>query len=716
MGAKGYVKNKGSYVEVCVDGNAEAFIEKLKEELPVLGRIDRVKEIESDCHKEYDDFVILSSEEGRRDPSIPPDVATCDRCLGEISDPNNRRYMFPFTNCTDCGARFSLVEDFPYDRKHTSMSDFSLCDVCSQEYRRPSDRRFHAQTISCFDDGPKYLLYNDNGEVIEETHAISLFAREIDSGKIGVAKSWGGMHIICRLDVLPALREWYRRPYKPFAVMVRDLEIARKYAEIGEYEEKLLTSFQAPIVLVRKKYGQHDQLLDYVSPGLGNIGLYLPYTAIQHILFHHVNSDALVMTSANLPDEPMLIRNKDAFSLGLDFNLLHNRRIVSRVDDSVLIPFEGRKFFIRKSRGFVPNLLNIFHERSILSLGAEENVTASVSKDGKVITSQYIGNTTRYEVQNFLRDSVDRLLSLFGIKELDGVAIDLHPQYSTRKVGEDFAERFGVETVEVQHHWAHASSLMVDNEREDPLVAISVDGAGYGTDGKIWGGEILHSQLDSFQRLGHLECLPMIGGDLATREPKRILFAIFQRLGVTKEYFASQESEIFSKAMDKSPQSCSLGRVLDALSAYLGVCDRMTYDGEPAIKLERYLDAGKPKYDFETEIVGSDPSVIKTLPLFERLDSIVKDKELSESQKADLSRSFIEALMRKMAETAISEAVENGAKTIGLTGGVSYSLPIVRIVRALAKESNMDVCFHNSVPNGDGGISVGQNAIAGTLL
>ncbi len=716
MGIKGFVKNKGSHVEVCVDGSAEAFIELLKKELPVLGRIDRVESTESDCHKDYDDFVILSSEEGRRDPSIPPDVATCESCLSEIFDSNNRRYMFPFTNCTDCGARFSLIEDFPYDRKHTSMSDFPLCDVCAQEYREPSDRRFHAQTISCNEDGPKYLLYDAKGEVIENAHAVSQFAREIDSGKIGVAKSWGGMHIICGLDVVPSLREWYRRPYKPFAVMVRDLEIAREYAEIGEYEEKLLTSFQAPIVLVKKMHGQHDQLLGYVSPGLGNIGLYLPYTAIQHILFHHSNSDALVMTSANLPEEPMLIRNEDAFSLGLDLNLLHNRRIVSRVDDSVLIPFQGRKFFIRKSRGFVPNLLNVFHEHKVLSFGAEENVTASVSKDGRVITSQYIGNTTRYEVQNFLQDSVDRLLALFGIKQLDAVAIDLHPQYSTRKVGEEFAERFDVEMLEMQHHWAHVTSLMVDNEREEPLVALSVDGAGYGTDGKTWGGEILYSRLDSFRRLGHLEYLPLIGGDLATKEPKRILFAIFQRLGVTKEYFGTQESEILSKAMEKSPESCSLGRVLDALSAYLGICDRMTYDGEPAIKLERYLDAGEPKYDFESEIVGSDPSVIKTLPLFERLDSIGQDNQLSESQKADISRSFVEELLEKMVEIAISEAEENGSKTIGLTGGVSYSLPIVRIVSHLAKESNIDVCLHNSIPNGDGGISVGQNAIAGTLL
>ena len=716
MGAKGYVKNKGSYVEVCIDGDADEFIGRLEEELPVLSKIDRVEKVEGETNTDFDGFVILSSEEGRRDPSIPPDVATCDNCLAEIFDPGNRRYMFPFTNCTDCGARFSLIEDFPYDRKHTSMGDFSLCEVCNEEYKEPLDRRFHAQTISCSDDGPKYVLYDRQGDVIEETDAVARFAREIDSGKIGVAKSWGGMHIVSTLEAIHELREWYRRPHKPFAVMVRDLEVARKYAEFGESEERLLTSFQAPIVLLQKKHGIHDELLDAVSPGLGNIGLYLPYTAIQHILFHHVQSDALVMTSANLPDEPMLIRNRDAFSLGLDLYLLHNRRIVSRVDDSVLIPFEGRRLFIRKSRGYVPNPMNVFHGHSILSLGAEENVTASISKDGKVVTSQYIGNTQRYEVQNFLRESIDRLLSLFGVKELDAVAIDLHPQYSTRRVGEKFADKHGVDVLEVQHHWAHVSSLMVDNEQDDPIISLSVDGAGYGTDGKIWGGEVIYSQMDSFERLGHLEYIPMIGGDLATKEPRRILFAVFKLLDISKNYFGQKESEVFEKALGNSPQSCSLGRVLDALAAYLGVCDRMTYDGEPAIRLERYLEAGRPTYEFETEIIRSDSSTIRTLPLFETLDSIAKGKELSEREKADLSRSFVEELMRGMVEVSVLKAQEKDVKSIGLTGGVSYSLPIVRMVDRFVKEAGLELVLHNSVPNGDGGISVGQNAIAGNLL
>ncbi len=716
MGIKGYVKNKGSYVEVCVDRDEKDFLKRLKEELPVLGRIDRVDLVDSDCHEGFDDFTILSSEEGRRDPSIPPDVATCDSCRDEIFNPDDRRHMYPFTNCTDCGARYSLIEDFPYDRKHTSMGDFPLCSVCTQEYSEPGDRRFHAQTISCSDDGPKYVLFDRKGVVVNEGDPIARFAQEIDAGGIGVAKSWGGMHIVCKLDVIPRFRDWYKRPYKPFAVMVRDLQTARKYALVEENEENLLTSFQAPIALLQKRRGQYDDLLDLVSPGLGNIGLYLPYTAIQHILFYHVKSDALVMTSANLPDEPMLIRNEDAFSLNLDFYLLHNRRIVSRVDDSVLVPFDDRMFFIRKSRGYVPNLLNVFHDRNILSVGAEENVTASISKDGKVVTSQYIGNTTRYEVQNFMRDSIDRLLSLFGIKELDAVAIDLHPQYSTRRLGEEFAKKFSVDTIEIQHHWAHASSLMVDNDFEKPLIALSVDGVGYGPDGRIWGGEILHSALDSYKRLGHLEYLPMIGGDLATKEPKRILFAIFHLLGIEKEYFSPRESDIFAKAIERSPQSCSFGRVLDALSAYLRICDRMTYDGEPAIKLERYLDEGRPEYDFKTEVQGSDPATIRTLPLFEQMDSITAGRELTESEKADISRSFIEELTRKMVDVCVHQAEENDIKTIGLTGGVSYSLPIVRIIRDMLKESDMELLLHNSVPNGDGGISVGQNAIAGRLL
>ncbi|UCD91632.1 MAG: carbamoyltransferase HypF, partial [Methanobacteriota archaeon] len=267
LDTKGYVKNKGSYVEVCVDKDEDAFIQKLRDELPVLGRIDRVEKAESDCHRDYDDFIILSSEEGEREVSIPPDVATCDHCLNEIFAPKNRRYLFPFTNCTDCGARFSLIEDFPYDRKFTSMSDFPLCDVCDDEYGTPADWRFHAQTISCPDDGPAYVLYGADEEILEEENAIEVFANEIDSGKIGVAKSWGGMHIICKLELIPEFREWYGRPFKPFAVMVRNLETVKKYAEVGEYEEQLLTSFQAPIVLLPKKEGPYRDLLDSASPG-----------------------------------------------------------------------------------------------------------------------------------------------------------------------------------------------------------------------------------------------------------------------------------------------------------------------------------------------------------------------------------------------------------------------------------------------------------------
>ncbi|MFQ6060146.1 MAG: carbamoyltransferase HypF [Thermoplasmata archaeon] len=695
MGAKGYVKNKGSYVEVCIDGKEKEFIQKLRDELPVLGRIDSVEILESDCHKGYDSFVILSSEEGRKEASIPPDVATCVSCRKEI---------------------FDRIEDFPYDRRNTAMKDFPLCSACSKEYASPEDRRFHAQTISCFDDGPQYSLFDGKGRLLGITDAIPLFAQGIDSGRIGVAKSWGGMHIVCKLAVIPELRRWYNRPYKPFAVMVRDVEAARKYAHVDEYEESLLLSFQAPIVLLQKRSGKFEELLDFVSPGLANIGLYLPYTAMQHILFHNLDSDALVMTSANLPSEPMLIENEHTFSLGLDLYLLHNRRIVSRVDDSVLIPFEGRKFFIRKSRGYVPNLLEALHSARVLSVGAEENVTASVSKEGKLITSQYIGNARRYEVQNFLRESIDRLLSLFGTKELDAVAMDSHPLYATRTVAEEIAERFGVETFEVQHHWAHVAGLMADNKLEEPLVSLSVDGAGYGLDGKIWGGEVLFSQLDTFKRLGHLEYLPMIGGDLATKEPKRIVFAIFQGLGETKDYFDERKTEIFIKAIASSPQSCSLGRVLDALSSYLGICTLMTYDGEPAIKLERYLDAGKPEYEFETEIEGSRPSIIRTLPLFHQIDSFAKDKELSESEKANLARSFVEELIRRMVEVCIHGAEENDLKEIGLTGGVSYNLPIVRIVKSLVDKSKMNLVLHNSVPNGDGGISTGQNVIVGNLL
>ena len=502
LGLKGYIRNNGSNVEVVISGEPEPFLEKLKTELPPLAVISRIEYDDRPLSDKYEDFVIILSEDGDRNSLIPCDSAICDDCLVELFDKNDRRYLYPFINCTNCGARFSAISKVPYDRVNTSMELFKLCEPCQSEYDLPSNRRFYAQTISCKKDGPYFTFYgNDKKEIISD-NVIKDFAERIDDNEIGVLKSWGGMHLICNLQTMGRFRRWYGRPEKPFAVMARNLDVAKKIATLSPYEEQLLTSPQRPIVIVQKRPDSlGDPLLVQVSPGLHNMGVYLPYSAIQHLLFSNLKSDIILMTSANPPGEPIIIDNEGVFKLEADCYLLHNREIINRIDDSVIVPYENRKFFIRKSRGYVPVALNPQHTSRVVGVGAEENVTASVSTDGSMYASQYIGDVRDYNVYEFHRRATYHMLDLFGIEDLDVVACDMHPLYTSRRFARELQKKYNAELLEVQHHWAHAASLMVDNDITDEIVCLTLDGAGYGTDGKIWGGEVMRASLTDFERL-----------------------------------------------------------------------------------------------------------------------------------------------------------------------------------------------------------------------
>lgn len=704
MNLAGYVRNNGSNVEIVIDKNYEEFISRLKKELPPLARIESVKVDPSD-DTVFQDFTILPSITGAKISTIPTDTAICDKCYIDLFEEKNRRFNFAFVNCTDCGARYSIIRDLPYDRHNTSMDAFPLCRKCQDEYQNPINRRFHAQTISCPSCGPTYTLYDSKKKEINGD-GISLFAKYLDEGEVGVIKSWGGMHICCVLSAVERLRKIYQRPEKPFAVMMRDLNAAKKYAKITKDEEVLLTSSKRPIVLVQKNSDE----LDKISPGLDTIGVFLPYTGVHHLLFSHLKDDFLIMTSANRSGEPIILENSDVFDLGVDYYLLHNREIYQRCDDSLIRMYKGRTFFIRKSRGYVPLATKINHSKNVLAVGAERNVSASISKDGCVYVSQYIGNTRHYPTLLYLEDASRHLINLLGINFLEYVGCDLHPHYATRKTAKMFSEEYGVELVGIQHHWAHAASLALDNKYMDPYVALSIDGAGYGDDGKMWGAEILLSSFDSYTHLGTIEDIPLIGGDQAVYDPKRLVFALQNILGIDSHYFDQKTAFIFSKMIKNSPKSTGLGRVLDAVSCYLGVSDTRTYDGEPAMKLETYLNLGKNNIEFDIESKGSDPIVVQTHSLFEQLFS---KKIETKKQKADVAYSFVHTLMTEMANQAVNSANEHNIDTIGITGGVSYNRAIVEIVENVVKKNNMNFLTHNRFCNGDGGISIGQNAIIG---
>jgi hydrogenase maturation protein HypF len=719
LGLRGYVLNKGSNVEIGLvngAGNGDSvadFLYMLNEKLPPLAAIEKI-EVNDEPVRGYNDFTILTSSEGRKTSVTPVDTAICEECVRELFDPANRRYLYPFINCTSCGARFSVIKNVPYDRTNTSMQEFRMCEDCLAEYKNSRDRRFHAQTTSCPRCGPTYTLYDNDRQVIEANDPIATFARLIDEGALGLAKSWGGMHLLGTFEQTDRVRALYGRPSKPFAVMFRDLKAIEKHLNLTEPEERLLTSTQRPIVLLEKKANSDSEVLAGISPGLGTVGVYLPYSGLHHVLFHYLKAHGILMTSANVPGEPMTVSNEEAFNLTADYFLFHNRAIVNRLDDSVVKCYGARNQFLRRSRGFVPTALTVPYTERILSLGAMENVSSSISKDGKLYTSQYIGSTFHYPTLEFLAAGTEQLLKLLGLamEDIDAIGVDVHPGYVTKRYGKSLADEYSIELVAVQHHWAHAAALMLDNEVEE-VMALTLDGTGYGPDKKAWGGELLFSNYYSFERVGSLEEIPLIGGEMAIRDPRRLVFAVYSLLGREREahrLVTDHEAGVMAKLMRTAPLTSSLGRILDALACYLGICQRMTYDGEPAMKLERYLAHGEPTYTFETTVEAADRKIVRTLPLFDQL----ADYRIStEREKANVAYSFVQTLLQELVEIAADVCESTGVQTIGITGGISYDLPIVRMAERLVKDKGFTFLTHNRVPNGDGGVSVGQNVIVG---
>lgn len=706
MRLKGYIKNVGSYVEIYVEDHDSEFLELLKHNLPPLAKIENIQVIEEPPSVHYEGFEIVESTEGYKNYMFPADVTICDECLKDLFDKNNRRYLYPFINCVNCGARYTVISDLPYDRKFTSMHKFRMCNLCTEEFYNEKNRRYDAQTISCSNCGPQYKLYDKSENLVDTDDPIKEYAKAIDAGAIGVAKSWGGLHISVILENIAEFRKWYKRPTKPFAVMVRNLNTAKKYANITKEEVALLISKERPIVLVEKKDFK-DPILDLIAPGLPNIGLYLPYAGLHYILFHHLKHDSIVNTSGNFSNEPMIIDNHLAFELGADYYLLHNRDILNRVDDSVVRIYKNHNFFIRRSRGYVPDILKVDYQKILLSLGAEMNSKISISKDGYMFSSQYLGDISYYHNLLFLEETVHKFIKMLDVNNLEGIAIDLHPQYSYHSFAEKLAEKYNVKIIKVQHHHAHAATLLYEHNL-DRIIAITLDGTGYGTDGKIWGGEILNANYESFERIASLQELPLIGGEIGIKNPIRLVYGINELLNEPLDL--QYDRNLYSKLIKTAIKTTSFGRVLDALSAYLGICDVMHYDGEPAMKLETYLYMGSNSFELETDIQKTENRrIIKVLPLFHQLFEL--DLK-TEKDKADAAYSFVYTLLEKFAEIALDYS-DSYDLSIGLSGGVSYNFILNAILESLLK--NKDLKLHKQIPNGDNGISIGQNLIAARL-
>lgn len=724
-GLTGYVRNRGDAgVEILVEGDEKAvtrFLSGLRAEKPSISQIFNISTkpvLDGEHHAQF--LIAESHEVAEYAGSItPPDVSICDACHRELRDYANRRHNHDFITCTACGPRYTIIRDLPYDRKNTTMLAFPLCPACQKEYDNPLDRRFHAQTVACKSCGPSAYLTNADGQRRVSIDSVPESGQLISEGYIVAVKGNGGFHIAASTTLrepIRKLRQIKHRAQKPFAIMARDLEAVHSFAAVSRREEVLLTSPQRPILLLEKS---EDYYLNAdIAPGLHNVGVMLPYTGLHYRLFDLVDDPAFIMTSANPPGEPIVAGNEEAFERlngRVDFFLVHDRAIAERCDDSLLRVNQGNPLLIRRSRGYAPSPVNLtaLAKRPVLGVGAQENVNSCVVGDAKAFISQYIGDAVSPEVYHYHEQATRHLLRLTGI-EIEAIACDLHPGYSTVNLARVLGEERGCPVQRIQHHHAHALSLLGERGLTE-IIGIICDGAGYGLDGTIWGGEILHCDLDGFRRVAHLEGHPMAGNALATRYPLRMAASILRGKATLADWLqglaerfphGTTEVEVVLQQVNRRQGivTSSTGRVLDAVAAILRLCHERTYSGEPAIKLESAARRGTDVLQLTPQLKGD---VIITA---EMVQTIFEHRESTSAR--DLAFSAEEYLGKSLAMMAIDQARKRGVRVIGFSGGVAYNEHISTVIKAQVEDHALRFVTHRHVPPGDGGIAFGQAVAA----
>jgi len=723
------VRNLGDAgVEIVVEGSPESvssFMRQLQTERPLTSAIHQIDASYPSETGEFKEFKIVESNESRIHAGsvIPPDIAVCDNCLRELRDRKDRRYDYFFVTCTDCGPRYTIIDALPYDRPRTTMRDFDTCKECLREYKDPSNRRFHAQTVACAECGPSVSLANRDGKRVDTIDPIREAGRLLEAGYIVAIKGNGGFHLASSTlltEPIVRLRKTKYRLQKPLAIMARDLEAARSFAEVTPAEAELMASYMRPIVLLRKR--SDFDLSDQIAPGLHNIGVMLPYAGLHCMLFYETSERAFVMTSANPPDEPIIKDNEEAFSRlkdVVDYFLVHNRRIAQRCDDSVIRLFGRTNVLLRRSRGYAPAPISIAVPRTActLGVGGQLNVTSCLVYQGRAYMTQHIGDVDTLQTFQFHKEATGHLLNLTGCSP-GAVARDLHPLFTTSKYAEEIARGLGAQVVPVQHHYAHVAGLMAEHNL-DEIVGICCDGYGYGDDGSAWGGEIIFADQEEHRRVGHLEAQPMIGGDLATKYPLRMVAGILRDHPKAAGWLLEradqlphgrEEAETILKQLrsGKAPLTTSCGRILDAVSAILGLCYERTYEGEPAMKLESAAVSGKAALNIEPtmneDMIGTSVMVREIFANLERMTI------------PDLAYSAQSYLARSLGEGAIAAARELGVKSVGFTGGVACNELITRILETTVERAGLRFFSHESVPPGDGGLSFGQAVVAAQAL
>jgi hydrogenase maturation protein HypF len=726
-GITGCVRNTKRGVEIEIEGSAEAierFGRFLAHESPALARIDELTAEEIDLRGESDFVILASDEPGGVDAIFPVDTAICADCLREMREPSDRRFSYPFINCTNCGPRFTIIEGLPYDRPLTTMTDFSMDDYCEAQYRDPGDRRFHAEPISCPDCGPTLYLLDENGDEMAGD-AIGQAARLIGRGMIVAVKGLGGYHLACLATdpaVVSRLRTRKKRPAKPFAIMFRDIEAIDRHALVSERERRLLTSPESPIVLLRKAGGG---LIDEIAPRNAYIGAFLPYTPIHHLLMEHF--EMLIMTSANYTDEPLISNEIElAGLLGsiADAALVHDRRIAHKCDDSIFFVAGDGAVPIRRARGFVPDPIKLARRvpQAILALGGQEKGTFAIAKGDRIVLSPHLGDLGDYRSQKNYRDELADFEELLEVRPRV-VVRDLHPDYFTSRLASELG---GGRIIGVQHHHAHAAGVMAEHGLDGPVIAVTLDGTGYGTDGKLWGGEFLLARYDGFERLAHLAYVPLPGGEAAIREPWRMALVHLRRLlgdallmkgspvaSLFKGYPSAQVLGLAEKGLH-SPETSSMGRLFDAAAFILGADGRISYEAEGAVALEalaRGAESRTKEYRFALQ---GDGNAIEIDPrsLFE---GIIRDLALGVPRE-EIARAFHESVAALIVEMATHLAARYGIGDVILSGGVFQNSLLCELVRERADAVPWRLHQHVIVPPNDGGISLGQAVVAAAVL
>lgn len=729
----GFVKNQTGSVLIEVEGTPdvlEHFLDEVARRPPPLAQIDSLNwELRAPVGDQT--FRIEHSDaDGTSPVFISPDVATCADCLTELFDPADRRYRYPFLNCTNCGPRLTIITGAPYDRHRTTMASFTMCDACRAEYEDPTNRRFHAQPTACADCGPRLSLLDASMTEIPTDDPVAVFAYELGRGKIGAVKGIGGYHLACAADNDAAVAELRRRKHrdeKPFAIMVADVSGAERLAEVRPVERDLLESPQCPIVLLRRR--TDAAISEGVAPRNPWVGVMLPSTPLHHLLLSAVDKMPLVMTSGNRSDEPIVYEDGalDALAGIADLFLVHNREIHVRCDDSVTRVIEREELPVRRSRGYAPRPIDLPFScaRAVLAVGGQLKGTFALGRDRKAFLSHHMGDMDRYSAFHAFEKDIVLYQQLFGVSP-ECVVHDLHADYVTSRYARERAAREGIDVLAVQHHHAHLASCMAENGLCEPVIGVTFDGTGFGTDGAVWGGEFLIGDYTQFERAAHLRYVHMPGSDQAIREPWRMAVAHLWDAGADLTLLEARillpNIRILVTMLERhlnAPFTSSAGRLFDAVASLAGVRDRVGYEGQAAVELEwlatqAVADRAYP-FALSAAVDGTTrtaPVVVDTRPVV----LAVAEDVANGASAAQVARRFHSTMVDLIGEVCDRLRESTGIETIVLSGGVFLNALLSSEAQSRLAAHGFRVYRHRLVPPNDGGLSLGQLAVAAARI